>query len=904
MATAAGIGSSGSGAAAFIDPRTIPFKGAELQNILDIHAPVSPPYELIGDPGAPDILSRLGEKMALASRLGGEEAHVINTQGEVDRSWLLGAQKLLAYEREAHWEGIVGKLMDQVVMGNTEVIARQEKMFDVMGLMAVTLSMVTTRGCIFCDDEWEARKTKELSGPSLMRHFVERHFNANNKADEGDVSDQVLMDLDMDEMPGMFSSLFVGEWVSANGWSYLTEPMKSEGFETLEHRRQAVHLVRNFLMNDLRKACQHCGEDFDFDYAWQWQPGYRSYDLTALVNSHRYYCFRMKELGETEYPAWLNRMDYQYVTTRLPKEMPAICLNSLDDVKMRMYRGFVRALAGQGQTTLNGVRTVAVGDEVDAGISKSARSGRPAGSVATRNPAKSADKTEGHMKKATKTNGKANGKGKGKGKQKADDADEESLSEPDDEGDPTYNPKKGIEEFAAERITPPLMPSDSDLDYIGEFAAADDGNSEPPLMESDEDTQPTPKWHEKRTHKPTILLPALDNALAVVEALGYGRPRHFMLSNHWSDDHLLNWLTNHPSINPNAALTLSKVPARRQLLKSDADGVLLHREDTRWVRWMFPIPDRVDDDERIEYGDGSSPLEPKYTHKTAPVQKNLPLMSAHFLMRYWADRTNTLRLHSWENLRRFWLALAFYVQRPSDDGCTWLFWHSGQGGMGWAQEEDSPVPEHISRCLRHLRMIGFEHEANLFYDALLTITEDGTVPKPSKRFREQLPIWRRIMTWQMDVYLIAVLETYVSQNFPINDLKGIIDDWALQSPFDAANTADIDQAHADFRAAQEAAGMEPFARQRPRDQWHHGIRDIHGPDSDSLYGHLPPDYCVRMRIKRGERKNRPGIKGGRKNTTTETGVRGPEGGIKDPEGDEEDLKIVIPTSPSISGIKS
>lgn len=198
--------------AAFIDPKTVPYKPAEIQKILDDIAPRSPPWEGIGDPAAPDILTRLGRQMALASQVSGQEDLIINLEGDVTRAWILGAQKVMTYEREAHWEQIVGTLMDRVVIGNAEMLARQEKVLDTMGLMAVMLSMVTTRGCMFCDDEWELRKTKGITGPELMRHFVEEHFNAGKDADVDDITDEQLMEIDADEMPGEFllHVLFVG----------------------------------------------------------------------------------------------------------------------------------------------------------------------------------------------------------------------------------------------------------------------------------------------------------------------------------------------------------------------------------------------------------------------------------------------------------------------------------------------------------------------------------------------------------------------------------------------------------------------------------------------------------------------------------------------------------------------
>jgi hypothetical protein len=36
--------------------------------------------------------------------------------------------------------------------------------------------------------------------------------------------------------------------------------------------RETLKKVRNFLVNDLRSDCHHCGEPFEFDYPWVRDP--------------------------------------------------------------------------------------------------------------------------------------------------------------------------------------------------------------------------------------------------------------------------------------------------------------------------------------------------------------------------------------------------------------------------------------------------------------------------------------------------------------------------------------------------------------------------------------------------------------------------------------------------------
>jgi len=607
-------------------------------------------------------------------------------------------------------------------------------------------------------------------------------------------------------------------------------PLIAEGFDTVDQRRNAIRLVRGFLMNDLRRTCQHCGDSFDFDYAWQWQPGHKSYNIRALIDSHRFFCPITRELGRTDYPAWLNRMDYRNITVRMPHELPENALSALDEAKARMFRSFVRIAAGQGRkVVVEQERGKATTDKERKPITTTKR--KPPGSTMDepimvgcrmrQYPKGGVRRSERPLKIRCRDGHYTAGKAPQEGDEK------DSFSEPVGYNYSTHDPKNSAVVATSE------MASDSDIE---EFAAST-SDVEPPLIVSDEEKEPVPKWHEKEIRNPHILLPALDDALKVVEAMAYARPVNYMSPNHWSDDKLLAWLADRP-----VSGSTIKVVTRQELLAPDAVKHLFDKEDTQWVRWMFPIPDIVGDNEADEYGDGSDPLETTYTHEGSSLQRTLPLMSAHFLMRYWADRTNILRLHSWQNMRRFWFALGIHVRR---EGRTSLYWgKKKQLNMGWARDEGSPVPEHISRCLRHLRMIGFEHEANIFWGALQRITEDKLVAKPSKRFTGQLTIWRRIMTWQIDVYFATVMEAAIDRedHSKLNPTERRnrrterVQQYAMQSPFDSPFVTEIDAAHARFAATQRQAGLTPFARQRPKDQWHDGIGELHGPDDVSLYG--------------------------------------------------------------------
>lgn len=181
-----------------VDPRSIPLDTDTIQAIVDdLASPKNPPA---AENGSSDILSELGRKLALSTQGGTNPALAIDLGGGVDRAWMLGMSKMVMFEREEHWERIVGSMVDRVVESTSAMLSGQEKLSDSLGLMGVVLSMLTRQGCIFCTDEWELRKTRNLSGPEYMRHMIDQHFN-NGDPDIEDLTDEVLEAINADEMP-------------------------------------------------------------------------------------------------------------------------------------------------------------------------------------------------------------------------------------------------------------------------------------------------------------------------------------------------------------------------------------------------------------------------------------------------------------------------------------------------------------------------------------------------------------------------------------------------------------------------------------------------------------------------------------------------------------------------------
>jgi hypothetical protein len=380
---------------------------------------------------------------------------------------------------------------------------------------------------------------------------------------------------------------------------------------------------------------------------------------------------------------------------------------------------------------------------------------------------------------------------------------------------------------------------DIDSDFAFDFGPEDD----PPLQ--DDVAVPIPRAQEKASKSswPRHFLPALDNPILVLQALEHNRGDMPLPKFHWSDDDLLNFLADRDvRIKACGALT------RRRVLEM-SDDLLCHGSYTDWIRWMFPIPDRVDHDEKAEFTPddlGSTVL----THVdnrnvTKQPPKHCPLLSAHFLLRYDMDKTNTLRCHTYQNLECFWNLLGFEAYHPPDESARTQLRRIGKepdgeaASLGWDTDDLSPIPAFVSRVLRHLRIIGFAWEAELTYFILgkhVVLPEQRSV-----MLQWHVNRWRRIVEWQLgDELLHAIIRNYLECNLPDDseELEAPRDrmlELLNVSPFDESEDAGIvDEAHEMWFSLQgqerildegdkNPVVIDPYRRQPAKDQYRVGL---------------------------------------------------------------------------------
>ncbi|KAF8244883.1 hypothetical protein K440DRAFT_663182 [Wilcoxina mikolae CBS 423.85] len=692
---------------------TLPPQSATLPN----PPPSRPnPHNPSPSPDPDDFLAALGARLA---------EHNISIHGPVTRRFILGALRLLLYESEANVEQLASKIFDTIHTSLYRLHARQEKMLDALGMNSVALSLMV-KGCLFCDGDKAG--TGHLRGPEMMKH-IRRHFEE-NVPEEVELGDEEVMEIGVESFPGQVD--------------------KSD-LETPEQRRQLLRRIRNFLINDVRTECHHCEETFEFDYKWRWLGGfdeYKSYDFTALMNTHRYWCPVVEKLGSDGYPANLNELDYENKTSRMPHELKHARLSEMDQERVNMFRIYTRALVGQGKK-----------DESD----------------------------------------------NGGGDDSGDEADDED---------------------------------DIDSDYALSFGPEDD----PPL--EDEPAVPVPHFQKKSSTSgwPRHYLPALDNPILVLRALGHKRDKSPLPRSHWSDDALINFLADR-----NVKIT-GCGPLTRLKVLDMSDELLCHRSYSEWIRWMFPIPDRVDHDEKAEFAleDLGSAVVTELDEEgnvTKETPKKCPVLSAHFLFRYDMDKTNTLRCHTYQNLERFWNLLGFETYHPPDPTARAQLRRIGKEPdgeappLGWDTDDRSPIPGFVSRVLRHLRLIGFAWEAELTY---FILGKHVVLPEErSERFNWHVNRWRRIVEWQLgDELLHTIVQNYLECNLP-DDVMEAPQDRLVEllnvSPFDEGEDAGIvDEAHdmwftlqAQERIPDDGAKnpvvIEPFGRQPAKDQYRVGL---------------------------------------------------------------------------------
>lgn len=250
------------------------------------------------------------------------------------------------------------------------------------------------------------------------------------------------------------------------------------------------------------------------------------------------------------------------------------------------------------------------------------------------------------------------------------------------------------------------------------------------------------------------LLPALDDPIAVImEPALSGH----LASAYWSDQHLLDFLSDRDV--PDFPGGVKK---RKDILAM-TDDELMAPVNEAWIRWMFPIPDATSDFEAWEKVCAEKELWTpdignlhKIAHAVWPgglvvLEKHTPFLSTHFLIRYAAEKSSTYRCHSYQNLLRFWQLLKFWPFREAPRKTYLLYGNSCKqkpdyADCFWQNDENSRIPGFITRVLRHLRLIGFAHEASITYDAL--VQSLPTIPKAPKWLQPHMARWKRIMEWE------------------------------------------------------------------------------------------------------------------------------------------------------------
>ncbi|KAA8912997.1 hypothetical protein FN846DRAFT_202599 [Sphaerosporella brunnea] len=366
------------------------------------------------------------------------------------------------------------------------------------------------------------------------------------------------------------------------------------------------------------------------------------------------------------------------------------------------------------------------------------------------------------------------------------------------------------------------------------------GEKTPLLAES-----PVPEilWEGQfdKMQPPDIWVQALDDPMMMLLTLGVNRVNHALPKTSWSDDELLNWLGDRDV--PIEGCTIA--PRKGILAMSNEE--LLDPKNSDWIRWAFPIQDATDEDEASEFSTNLMATRSRSYVNSAGQRKlrKYPRLTQHFLFRYDCDKTDTLRCHTYQNLERFWNLIGFEAQHPDPANVkrerTYLQRIGkpiGDQGptppLDWQQDDKSPIPKWVSRCLRHLKMIGFAYEAELTYFAIGDACQmDAMTP----RFRQFYQEWWRVRTWQTDIYLQPVLlpvltklsvghKTKEQANFiesqfnlhvnvsPISPTTGVIPPKAVPP-----EVALLNKAHEDFIRLAEDRNEMPFPRQPARDQW-------------------------------------------------------------------------------------
>ncbi|KAF8533352.1 hypothetical protein BDD12DRAFT_810247 [Trichophaea hybrida] len=379
---------------------------------------------------------------------------------------------------------------------------------------------------------------------------------------------------------------------------------------------------------------------------------------------------------------------------------------------------------------------------------------------------------------------------------------------------------------------------DIDSNYALSFGPEDD----PPL--EDEPAVPVPHFKKKSSTSgwPRHYLPALDNPILVLQALEHKRDELPLPRFHWSDDALINFLADR-----NVKIT-GCGPLTRLKVLGMSDELLCHRSYSEWIRWMFPIPDHVDHDEKTEFAldDLGSAVVTELDEEgnvTKEIPKKCPMLSAHFLFRYDMDKTNILRCHTYQNLERFWNLLGFETYHPPDPTARTQLRRIGKEPegeappLGWDTDDHSPIPGFVSRVLRHLRLIGFAWEAELTY---FILGKHVVLPEErSERFNWHVNRWRRIVEWQLgDELLHTIIQNYLECNLP-DDVMEAPQDRLMEllnvSPFDEGEDSGVvDEAHemwfilqAQERIPDDGARnpvvIEPFGRQPAKDQYRVGL---------------------------------------------------------------------------------
>jgi hypothetical protein len=296
---------------------------------------------------------------------------------------------------------------------------------------------------------------------------------------------------------------------------------------------------------------------------------------------------------------------------------------------------------------------------------------------------------------------------------------------------------------------------------------------------------------------PEQLLPALDDPIAVImEPALSGH----LASAYWSDQHLLDFLSDRDV--PDFPLGVKK---RKDILAM-TDDELMAPVNEAWIRWMFPIPEPANKFEAWEKAIFESSLKPDIDRlqktTTLPLEdgtehiweKETPFLSTHFLIRYAADKSSTYRCHSYQNLLRFWKLLNF---RPSGEVSlkTYLLYGDSRKqkpdsvDLFWQNDENSPIPGFITRVLRHLRLIGFAHEASITYDALVQFLP--TILKAPEWLPPHMQRWKRIMEWEIMLLVNGTIDSFDDQKEILGGCKNISPMYDLLADYDTINDLKI-----------------------------------------------------------------------------------------------------------------